>query len=1319
MLPSTPPALFRQKLRLIGNILLFGSLGTASSAILYLIQDQIRQIQRLKHFLDCRKQFAEALRRNGISDTQIQHMRGQSFEQYIQEQEKKGLVRLELVEEPPKWTSSPHKGQMYHVVPVPKNRSKKRSIAPCSTSTSPGTTEGPNEEVSSARVQSRAPTSTWETVWKQVMSKHHSVRRNRSVFAPLRQCRWNLSANPPLMHIQYLHAPARSTRKLACDQPTSSTERVGDVQHTELLLRARGLLDKLTWSSIDDGIAPQMDLVTDTISLFSTTIPGSPEFDSALDLVSEFCASGLEDLEKTLTTLFDQQSYPHVLETFERLHKTLNWDTGTGLVVCQALSFTSRNMMFLNKQRHILRMLLSHLDSPRLKVILEGLAGSAPSNPVFTKDTLHMIIDQFPELLEQYLVSTCLTTSASRLAEECLKYVDGSPKLSDATITNVSKAFIALSLPESRKIQSTLIDLAVRQFRYSLAVQIHQQSPNWVNSDLASGTANLLYLAYTHIPTKQLGLGTMKAALNYFKLSGEPLFLRIVQHFNAGLASLPQNRIELLMAACPVLEPSSAAALLMDESAINMANDFGPILQKLQASVLQRLVDVEMPSSQRLEIFQPFLDWHKQANLDDFEIWRCMLDVTLARNDTAGSSAIAWQMFEKYPGKRPNWRFHVQIMSSLASDGQIDKIREVLRALDSRGDIPNSMESRHMFTQVIHLLAKTADPHLVIDFMTDCWESYGLFLGPRAFDRLVFRSIKECTHDDCIRIIHRLIALSEQAPFNVGVRRTTVYWALEGFRSLGVVPANFYFQMLKKICQTNERLVTKDLATSIIKTLSSSALGRDLDIVATSPQYFGQTWSAEQYRRLVSHRLEAVCTIVRIISNRVCTRRQSESDIISQVFSSEHMPWSEARSRPDRAIHREAFSKVNTEEREVVGAKMLYALAKGYPETALEEFKKAYTGVAGTQIADQHMNLAITALLKLGDATEANQVYRRCVELGIDASQAKYMLLSDELIRGPPLTIWQLKMMVFDWYDTSAMNLPKSTTDMMFHGPLRLAMLHIMQHGEGKVEARASQALDLMFDVYNSKFMGIQAFGTNEYQIFLSAYAQAHSARGIVWVVEKVLQEGLEITPGFIRSLKKAAEFMTQKAQARGDQDRTRQTRVYFSQLLSICLTKQHKEAWKVMSFGRRLFHVLLHDAEHPDVDFLVQRSGWGRHWEALDTQVASTERKGNLALLHEEEPSRLVENARSLEQWLLRAQDDPKHPLSTKRLNEAARDSLTYVSMLANGMPEDKSARDAKEDSYSEESSAEDMTLLIKASGKRLEEARRSVRDQSPQKWT
>jgi hypothetical protein len=126
----TLPTSLPEKLHLVGQILIFGSLGTASSAVVYFLQAELRRIRRLGCMFDNGKKFAEKLRQHGISEATIQRLYENNTEDHVFHMVARGQIQLEPVIGGPKLTSSPHKGEKYHVISVPRSKKRKRVPGP-------------------------------------------------------------------------------------------------------------------------------------------------------------------------------------------------------------------------------------------------------------------------------------------------------------------------------------------------------------------------------------------------------------------------------------------------------------------------------------------------------------------------------------------------------------------------------------------------------------------------------------------------------------------------------------------------------------------------------------------------------------------------------------------------------------------------------------------------------------------------------------------------------------------------------------------------------------------------------------------------------------------------------------------------------------------------------------------------------------------------------------------------------------------------------------------------------------------------------------
>src|SRR6201986_3370917 len=89
----------RAQAELLAHILLYGSVGTASSAVVYLLHDQIRQLRQWRAMIDNGRKLCEMARKHGFSDSTLQRLNDTSLESYLVDQQSRGNIRLDLIED--------------------------------------------------------------------------------------------------------------------------------------------------------------------------------------------------------------------------------------------------------------------------------------------------------------------------------------------------------------------------------------------------------------------------------------------------------------------------------------------------------------------------------------------------------------------------------------------------------------------------------------------------------------------------------------------------------------------------------------------------------------------------------------------------------------------------------------------------------------------------------------------------------------------------------------------------------------------------------------------------------------------------------------------------------------------------------------------------------------------------------------------------------------------------------------------------------------------------------------------------------------------
>jgi hypothetical protein len=1289
---------------LAGQIILYGSVGTASSAVVYFLQDQIRQVQRLKQLLESKKRFADALRKHGVSEATIQRMRKATLEDHIQDLERRGLVRLELVDEPPKWTSSPHKGQMYHIeyLPIKSNTRKSRTT----------TLQSSNDYNSELAVKSDLEEKLlrwWDDTTvpvasmlkrhgKEIFMRKHWVDRieNRryttstASFQSWPGKRWssrttatdfsNLARVGQLSHLfhvaWYSQAVGQSTPIVMSIIP-EMTDAIGVQPSVDKNMKQIFLEFFQKWDSTQvSESGEELDANTmneKVLKLMSMAQPSSQLFQEASYTMEHIFDIGLMQVEDALSILLKRQAYVQLLAFFETLPQHYKHPKSSSIVLHTLFKILDANTHWLIRQKST--QMLDFFLKSSTAFQLESAFQILDSRQQLTSPLLDLVfgatISRHIAVLQKVITALSTTSHDGEIGTIILHAVDNcAQEVTNETLIKISGALEYVQREDSAGLQSKLCKFAVRTQCFSAAVTIFQRHFETLSSKESSGTPLDIRSAYLSLSDHEATATDMRKFLDYFKRCKQnvidSLFPSIVKRYCLQHAIASSKRADYLTEATQMLSPDRATAILL-ALPVQVDSGLGAVVHSLRINALTRLSARGDSDEDVQRIYVAIQQSLSNTGENLLPLNKAMIHASLAAGRKQLAATVAKAMYTDHEEIHSSWDEMIDVMVASANVGKSQDIIDMLHTLDEKGHVTSKIDKKLSFCSVYFALASHSDPNQWLDFAEHCFKKYGFFFGPKTFDKIAEQSIILRQSETCRDNLLRLIRLSSSQPYDVGVRQRTVAVAIHALlkrdgKEEREIEGAFFYRLFKKVCKVNERLVSQDLASLVIDALQQSDK-KDATVMQNQPRTFGQRWGRGHYDWYRMSRLEL--------------RKQTIDLVLSRLpnylgFADESRGIFPETSKAFFQHEANAFKEMRQVYRE-----LQRILRLNEPQRVVEIFDDRISN--GLVIDKFLLRVAVEACLVpihgKTDRTRAWDYINMGKTKGVDTAMSEMIMLQHAILNKDTWGPRTIRKAVFGWYHNKIITHPQLAHNVLHTAIVRLTGNHRKAHRGRHRTYLGRNAIKLMLEVHASKFAEAVPFGIKEYTAFMTAYFQCKDYEGVNWVVATVLKKNLPISVSFMHVLTRDSVRATSEIAKQGG--RTHERRKYaearqshwlWRNLKNVCHRRRLTQRELVRKAQTETMNILLYDAVHPDVDDVVHITA-PRVPGVLDTKVSNVDRDASMQKIKQAKMARAeaVKNTQiaSTRAWRSVHADSVEHPISRKNMDNSPLELLQAMEAL------------------------------------------------------
>lgn len=1228
----------RAQTELLANILLYGSVGTASSAVVYLLHDQIRQLRQWRIMIHNGRKLSEMARKHGFSESTLRRLNDTSIESYLIDQQARGNIQLELIEGVPKWTSSSYRGQIYHVVPTySKSTNRRRSRREKVGEIQPKYEldkylrylKSSRPQLLESRNYSRCAQSG-NLFWSGPQQRLHrlsGIPSKQRLFCSDTRVSSDMKRSSVLNDI-HKRQPARSLptwRSSGVDcsfSPTGSTENIS-IKSGPQLSSIDNIKERCVQFLFKYGVdgswrqpEPDMSVISRSVLQVAADSPaGSWTLRAVNPLISELINLEQLTLSDAVPKLHDGSALILLLKLVQNHHHKAKDDEQVVILAFDALfsliktagasrawlRSICRTLTEIVEPQNLPKMCGVHLsslsDEKALGFFLPTLVLQAFENP-------GLYISHLNEML-QHLESVLPAKEFDKNILNCLK---NSPSISDSVLCLVLDVIIKGSLPEnmarvdeSRKtpnrtseIIPSLLVISLEQNCWETTLRILEQYSHALDSKQIS----------------QASFFIIDQCRNFLRHNPRPdVGLKILELYSKGILPAEKDAIAHIVKDYYLLSPTSArvrskflhdavAILRSDLDCVDilLSPSSNPKDQEMADTLLHCQINhigtIWKSTRDISRVSNLYADFTQAYFGNSVSMMQTVLRIAIEASNTSLMSSIAWSLYKKYPELRSNWNELLMILSALAKCGQTTALSRILGDLNVSGLLPTYANESTAFCDINVDIARVVPCGQALDFIETCFTKYGFVLGPRAFNMLLFRIIAEEEVSSCVRLLQKLLAFDSRQTHPIGITRYAIKAAMRGARSRRAGDAPFNYYLLKMISSSNESLISKNLCLEITEWLAVDSRGSEKVIHNTRPYLNGKFWSAAQMAQLRQSKFLLRASVLRSIADR--SPWLSQETNFHPYFEKEAVPSSGNRPR------------VGGEKNQLCLVLMQRLLALDDVEAAVKAYESFMlkNNIPSRRLTD----IAVSAYLRLGDTDRARSLSDRLGKSGQNSTAIELLWIRKEIINGQ-LTVASLRQLILEWYRSFESSKPR-----FLHIPLCDAVNRLLYPKSPEFSTDAQGAIQLLLEVYNSTSMKRVTPGIEVYIAFFSAYAANKDIRGIIWTFLKIFQNNLPLTPRFFRAMKNRSEHMLQEMKKSRD-GRLKEVRLLWFHIKSLCGIRMHWQKSLERSMLKNVFNILLRDSKgYQPANPQVLDENPGK--EFLDTTIDNPQRLETIDIL-------------------------------------------------------------------------------------------------------
>jgi hypothetical protein len=1171
MLNSTTAPPSRGALRVLRQLALYGSFGTATCATAFVLEEQRRQICRLSKAVDNGRKLRKLMRQTH-SDARAPR----SFAGYVQALEAEGLVSRETavsVKESGEGAEELEDFHWHARARTNKSAKGKSSGKPATVVSSAhgaghGTSSGARSPASRRRysrplsLSDASPGILFKnssTASRPVLptvspTTHQDIRtesRNYKAQELLRGKRRSETSRVKLWKIRPLEEAVRNPILAAFRTMIANRADNIDLDDLKQFLEAASceqnlmiielLLDdcnsQLPWSK------PLYPILLRSISLVRHTTHLEPSSAiTSLKLCRRIVKEGELDSSRFIECFHDAGAHQLVIDVYQTHRLTKSWQPDermmcirSALTVLAAGSLDPSPLTDLIHDCH---------HQPNLAGTLVALIkGQSPGSHCSTywDNVLRAYCgagcsNQSSELLQHlhglflHFSQRCPASQVRRTISAVMKPATGSEAWF-STLLSFSVLRIVPGSAAGMLLYRKMVAVAVKSGFNLAVIKSYQIAPNRSILQDASRNIGKAYLQvdkHEHIKVKALCLKELMASI-YGQKNDHIVISLFKAYFYSGFIcgrSLTQSWNSVLRSA------STSEALDVLEAVQRMPGQLRiDQLDRVQSALVRRT-------------------WLRSRDFDEVQF---VYDEILKINNTSGLkfkgretvNSLVWASARA--GRVEDVRRHARaLLNSVVSTdysaihhliplharkGSWLKVQNILDVLQSRGKMDLFLRNHSgLFVDIFHAFSEQRNPTEVLGFFKRSINVWGVVPSDLMIDHLISSCMRV---DKGLELIHSSLEFLRSKGLDWQIRAQTVVMSYLQYARHFRPDSVFAVQLLTRLSQEHRSLISKDLCLQVLETCAIAARKHQVKRTNESKSILVDS---------LQHKLEECTTTVQKLA-------------LTAPWLSELSSSKPTTQREVGGIKLSQSDKAPREQAQAYYSDMQIAMSLNRPDQVISIYQ-TYLQQNLPRLA-LAVDAVVNACLRRNDPFQAEKFIQEAKAAGQEVQRGSRLILIYNLKNKDfPVDAPTLRKAVFDAYHNM-----ETRNEPVDHA-LVVSAAHAL------IYARQPGAVALLTAVYNSEFVRAKPFDIVPMTCFMAAYARDLNMGGVKWTINRVLRSGMMIDLHFFKVLYQARKHLVKILRHKGMISKARKAHKEFRIYDTLCWRRFRLQRIKSRQFG-------------------------------------------------------------------------------------------------------------------------------------------------------
>jgi hypothetical protein len=482
-------------------------------------------------------------------------------------------------------------------------------------------------------------------------------------------------------------------------------------------------------------------------------------------------------------------------------------------------------------------------------------------------------------------------------------------------------------------------------------------------------------------------------------------------------------------------------------------------------------------------------------------------------------------------GLSPDYSAIHHLIPLHARRGNWLKVQNILDILQSRGKLGLFLRNHSgLFVDIFHAFSEQRPPAEVLEFFKRSINVWGVIPGDLMIDHLISSCMRV---DNGLEIIRASLDFLRSKGLDWQIRSQTVVMSYLQYARHFRPDSVFAVQLLTSLSQEHRGLISKDLCLQVLETCAIAARKHQVKrthepnstLVARLQHKLENDTAKVQELALTAPWLSELSSFKTITQRELGGVKLSRSDKApreqAQRFYSD-MQIAASLNRPDQ----------------VISIYQTY-LQQNLPRLALA------------------LDTVVNACLRCNDPSRAEKYIQEAKAAGQDVhSGYRLMLIYNLRSKDFPVDASTLRRTVFDAY------LSMETHNEPINHALVVSAAHAL------IYARQPGAVALLTAVYNSEFARVKPFDIVPMTCFIAAYARDLNVGGVRWAIDRVLRSGMIIDLHFFKVLYQARKYLVKMLRRMGTTSKAQKAHRDFRIYDALCWRRFRLQRIKSRQFG-------------------------------------------------------------------------------------------------------------------------------------------------------